>query len=191
MLRKSFSIALVIAMVAFVALGRQATEEEQLRQQLLSQEEFQTLQGEQWILDSLSDFGDVGALASAVGTYLNTSNDNIVVTGLIHFESVETAGAFVQGQLELDEDDVVRNLRDELAENPEVLTELIANSTDDIFVVEVANNPLQLLFMRRGNLVFVLQTSSIELAQLVLIADAQVQKTLDFCANADPAPGYC
>lgn len=193
MLRKSFSIVLVALLVVFVALGRQATEEEQLRQQLLSQEEFQALQGDQWILDSVDSLGDVGALASAVGTYLNTNTNNTVVTGLIHFDVPEAAGGFLQANLDSNLVADVRNLRDELEENPEVLTELLAESIEDVFFLELTNG-LQQLIMRRSTLVFFIRSSlssSVDLTQLVLIADAQVQKTIDFCSNADPAPSYC
>ena len=194
MLRK-MTPALALIMMVLVA-GVAQGQGDLLRQLILDETIVQEQLGEQWILDNLSELEPEApeSLTSAVATYLDTGTENTVVVGLIHFIVAENAIDFLDLNLGAPQVDAVRDLVEESNENAELLTELILNETQAVVLLEL-NNGLQQLMLRKGSLLIFMRSpadSNVDLATLILLADLQIQKLVDFCTNAEgEVPPYC
>jgi len=195
MLRKMVPVAICLLALGITGVGQNELGN-QLRQQLLTQEEMQALLGTQWILDSVDELKDIeGATASAIGKYFDTSTENTLTNGLIIFENFDFAGGYLTGLLEAEIVESKRNLLEEAKDNPDLLTERIRNEAEQVFLL-VLGNGLHQLMVRRGSLIFFFRTdmeSNVGLEQLIKVADKQLEKTLAYCAEfAEGAvPTYC
>jgi len=180
------TIAVTIAL-SVVAFAQGATTAE-LQDQLPVQSEIQETLGENWLLSDISAFGTLpdGATGSAIGQYSDGNNDLTIV--LLSFESGEIAGLFVDGFLETD---FVVEIVDVIESNVEILPEQLVQVADRIILVRL-DNELDQLLVQIGSLYYYVRVEGLDLELLVALADLQLSRTLNFCANIEgEAPQYC
>lgn len=179
---------------------------EQLQQLLLTQEELiERLEDDGWVIKTVDrlDPEPPGGI-SAVATYANPNTLTSLVVGLIEFEAREPLDGFVAANLEARQvQGEPRDLRAEAQENPDVLPELLLQETERVLLLTLERDQLQLLFQRHTLLAFlrVAQTEGAvttveeKEALLLRVAERQLQKILDFCAQlaeeGAEAPTYC
>ncbi len=196
MLRKVFPVVL-FALVFVVTGVSQPNPKEQLQQQLLAEKEVQELLGAQWLVDALSELdGVAGGVANVVGTFMETSTSETLVIGLISFENAEAAVAYVAALSENRVVTKVRNLLEEVKENQALLPERLVKETDQVILLELSNGLHQLMIRRSTMILFFRSsmTGPVNLEKLVMVADKQLAKTLEFCTKAaetGTAPAYC
>lgn len=179
---------------------------EQLQQLLLTQEELiEALEDDGWVIKTVDrlDPEPPGGI-SAVATYANPNTLTSLVVGLIEFEAREPLDGFVAANLEARQvQGEPRDLRAEAQENPDVLPELLLQETERVLLLTLERDQLQLLFQRHTLLAFLrvaqtegaVTTAEEKEALLLGVAERQLQKILDFCAQlaeeGAEAPAYC
>ena len=187
--------AAVLLLIAAIGVG-QTGSRDTLSSLLLTQEELRDEMSDQWVIQTVREVDGVPDSAISIqATFFNTQTEIELVDALLAFEGRDASRSFFETLLGADLVTDTRDLLTEAEENEELLPEQLAAESDALFLLSLEDSRQQ-LFQRRGSLIMFLRTpaegsGALGLDQVLMLAEAQLSKVLNFCAEAEDAPGFC